>query len=139
MTAAHGWTFLTNHGHVLVCLAATPDARLRDVAERVGITERAVQQIVRELEQSGYVVKQRVGRRNNYTVVRAGRFLMLGGFLAYLALYIAGFLVYGGTTPIRPLGLDPLIWGFAASLLFALAGTYATAPPPRHLVQRYFY
>lgn len=74
MTAAHGWTFLTNHGHVLVCLAATPDARLRDVAERVGITERAVQQIVRELEQSGYVVKQRVGRRNNYTVVRAGRF-----------------------------------------------------------------
>ena len=74
MTAAHGWTFLTNHGHVLVCLAATPDARLRDVAERVGITERAVQQIVRELEQSWYVVKQRVGRRNNYTVVRAGRF-----------------------------------------------------------------
>ncbi|HLN79196.1 MAG TPA: winged helix-turn-helix domain-containing protein [Nocardioidaceae bacterium] len=74
MTAAHGWTFLTNHGHVLVCLAATPDARLRDVAERVGITERAVQQIVRELEQSGYLVKQRVGRRNNYTVVRAGRF-----------------------------------------------------------------
>jgi predicted transcriptional regulator len=74
MTAVHGWTFLTNHGHVLVCLAATPDARLRDVAERVGITERAVQQIVRELEQSGYVVKQRVGRRNNYTVVRAGRF-----------------------------------------------------------------
>lgn len=74
MTAAHGWTFLTNHGHVLVCLAATPDARLRDVAARVGITERAVQQIVRELEQSGYVVKQRVGRRNNYTVVRAGRF-----------------------------------------------------------------
>jgi len=74
MTTAHGWTFLTNHGHVLVCLAAIPDARLRDVAERVGITERAVQQIVRELEQSGYVVKQRVGRRNNYTVVRAGRF-----------------------------------------------------------------
>ena len=74
MTAAHGWTFLTNHGHVLVCLAATPDARLRDVAERVGITERAVQQIVRELEQSGYVVKTRVGRRNNYTVVRTGRF-----------------------------------------------------------------
>ncbi len=74
MTAAHGWTFLTNHGHVLVCLAATPDARLRDIAERVGITERAVQQIVRELEQSGYVVKQRVGRRNNYTVVRTGHF-----------------------------------------------------------------
>lgn len=74
MSIANGWTFLTNHGHVLVCLASTPDARLRDVAERVGITERAVQQIVRDLEESGYVLKERVGRRNSYTVVREGRF-----------------------------------------------------------------
>lgn len=71
---ARGWTFLTNHGHVLVCLAADPDARLRDVADRVGITERAVQQIVAELEHEGYVVKERVGRRNHYTVVREQRF-----------------------------------------------------------------
>lgn len=73
-SAPREWTFLTNHGHVLVCLAADPDARLRDVAERVGITERAVQQIVGELEHEGYVVKTRVGRRNHYTVVRDGTF-----------------------------------------------------------------
>jgi predicted transcriptional regulator len=67
------WTFLSNHGHVLVCLARDPEVRLRDVAERVGITERAAQQIVRDLEQAGYVVKERVGRRNRYVVVRSGR------------------------------------------------------------------
>lgn len=74
MSGSNGWTFLTNHGHVLVSLASNPDARLRDVAERVGITERAVQQIVRELEQGGYVIKDRVGRRNHYAVVRTGSF-----------------------------------------------------------------
>lgn len=72
--AERGWTFLTNHGHVLLCLADDPDARLRDVAERVGITERAVQQIVADLEHAGYVAKERVGRRNHYTVVRTGHF-----------------------------------------------------------------
>lgn len=66
-----GWTFLSNHGHVLVCLAADADVRLRDVAEQVGITERAAQQIVRDLEEAGYVVKERVGRRNHYAVVRS--------------------------------------------------------------------
>lgn len=65
------WTFLSNHGHVLVCLAGDPQVRLRDVAERVGITERAAQGIVRDLEQAGYVVKERVGRRNRYLVVRS--------------------------------------------------------------------
>lgn len=65
------WTFLSNHGHVLVCLAGDSEARLRDVAERVGITERAVQQIVRDLELAGYVEKERVGRRNRYKVVRS--------------------------------------------------------------------
>ncbi len=68
------WTLLSNHGHVLVCLALDPDARMRDVAVRVGITERAVQQIVAELEREGYLRKRRVGRRNHYTVVREGRF-----------------------------------------------------------------
>jgi len=71
---AGSWTFLSNHGHVLVCLVADPDARLRDIAERVGITERAVQQIVRDLEAAGYVTKQRIGRRNHYSVQRSGRF-----------------------------------------------------------------
>ena len=62
------WTFLSNYGHVLVCLALDPQARLRDIAARVGITERAVQGIVRSLEHAGYVHKERVGRRNTYSV-----------------------------------------------------------------------
>lgn len=62
------WTFLTNHSHVLIVLHADPTARLRDVAERVGITERAVQKIVHELEQSGVISKQREGRRNRYQI-----------------------------------------------------------------------
>lgn len=64
------WTFLSNHGHVLVCLAGDPDARMRDVAELVGITERAVQQIVGDLVAQGYLTKEKVGRRNQYEVVR---------------------------------------------------------------------
>ncbi len=64
------WTFLTNHAQVLLCLAGTPDIRLRDVAERVGITERATQRIVAELIDAGYVTAERIGRRNRYTVDR---------------------------------------------------------------------
>lgn len=71
---AEKWTYLSNHGHVLVCLALDADVRLRDVADRVGITERAVQQIVRDLERAGHVRRSRVGRRNRYLVRRAGRF-----------------------------------------------------------------
>jgi DNA-binding MarR family transcriptional regulator len=62
------WTFLTNHAHVLLCLAASPELRVRDVAERVGITERAVQRILGELEDGGYLQRSRVGRRSMYTV-----------------------------------------------------------------------
>jgi len=62
------WTFFTNHGHVLFCLATDPDLRLRDVAERVGITERAAQRIVKDLEDGGYVTIAKVGRRNHYRV-----------------------------------------------------------------------
>lgn len=62
------WTFLTNHAHVLFCLVQDPEIRLRDIAERVGITERAVQRIVTELEDSGYITRQRSGRRNVYVV-----------------------------------------------------------------------
>lgn len=62
------WTFLTNHAHVLLCIAAEPDVLLRDVAERVGITERAVQRIVAELGEAGYLVRHRTGRRNHYTI-----------------------------------------------------------------------
>ena len=62
------WTYLTNHSHVLICLAKNPEMRLRDVAERVGITERAVQRIVADLEQGGALTRIRDGRRNRYEV-----------------------------------------------------------------------
>jgi DNA-binding MarR family transcriptional regulator len=65
------WTFLSNHGHVLMCLAADPDARLRDIAERVGVTERTVFGIVENLEQAGIVVREKVGRRNTYRIDRS--------------------------------------------------------------------
>ena len=65
--AEHGaWTFLTNHAHVLLCIAADPEVRLREVAISVGITERATQRIVMELEEAGYLDRERVGRRNRY-------------------------------------------------------------------------
>ncbi|MBT8166078.1 MAG: winged helix-turn-helix domain-containing protein [Acidimicrobiia bacterium] len=67
-TAKHGWTFLTNHSHVLLCIAENPDVLLREVAVRVGITERATQRIVAELESDGYLSHVKVGRRNHYEV-----------------------------------------------------------------------
>lgn len=65
---AGNWTFLTNHSHVLLCIAEDPDILLREVANRVGITERATQRIVAELEAAGYVSHIKVGRRNRYQV-----------------------------------------------------------------------
>ncbi len=63
-----GWRFLTNHAHVLLCVASDPSARLRDIGDRVGITERAAHRIVTELTDAGYVTRERQGRRNRYTV-----------------------------------------------------------------------
>lgn len=63
-----GWSFLTNHAHVLVCIAANPDIRTRDIASRVGITERSAQRIVAELEETGYISHVKRGRRNHYEV-----------------------------------------------------------------------
>ncbi len=68
-SAAPTWTFLTNHSHVLICIAQNPEARMRDIAERVGITERAVQRIVEELSDAGYLKVEKVGRRNTYNVM----------------------------------------------------------------------
>jgi DNA-binding MarR family transcriptional regulator len=62
------WTFLTNHAQVLLCITHEPDIRLRDIGERVGITERAVHRIVTDLADAGYITRTRVGRRNVYTV-----------------------------------------------------------------------
>ena len=63
-----GWTFLSNHTHVLVCLAADGDLTLREVAARVGVTERAVQRIVADLELAGVLERTRDGRRNTYRI-----------------------------------------------------------------------
>jgi DNA-binding IclR family transcriptional regulator len=63
-----GWTFFTNHAHVLICVARDPGVRLRDVAERVGITERAAQRIVADLVEAGYLEREREGRRNRYSL-----------------------------------------------------------------------
>src|SRR5580658_5922695 len=62
------WTFLTNHARVLVCVADDPGVRLRDIGQRVGITERAAHRIVVELTAAGYITRERIGRRNQYTV-----------------------------------------------------------------------
>ena len=70
MNERPGWTFLSNHGHVLLCLATDPDARLRDIAERVGITERTAFGIIESLEQAGIVERHKVGRRNSYLINR---------------------------------------------------------------------
>ncbi len=66
--AMERWTFLTNYGHVFLCLAAEPALRMRELAEKVGITERSAQRIVADLIADGYVSCERVGRRNHYRV-----------------------------------------------------------------------
>jgi DNA-binding MarR family transcriptional regulator len=60
------WTFVTNHAAVLVCIARDPEIRIRDIAERVGITERAAQRIVADLANEGYLTRRANGRRNRY-------------------------------------------------------------------------
>jgi DNA-binding MarR family transcriptional regulator len=67
------WRFVTNHTQVLLCIARDSDARLRDIAETVGITERAVQRIVADLVEGGFVTRERVGRRSRYTLNREAR------------------------------------------------------------------
>ena len=63
-----GWSFLTNHAQVLVCIAHDPGIRLREIGEAVGITERAAHRIVAELAAAGYISRRRNGRRNHYTI-----------------------------------------------------------------------
>ena len=62
------WTFLTNHAHVLIAIDRNPELRQRDIAYAVGITVGAVQKIINELENAGYLTHERVGRRNHYEV-----------------------------------------------------------------------
>ena len=63
-----GWTFLSNHAHVVLCIARNPDARVRDISEQVGITERAVQRILSELEAGNVLARERRGRRTHYAI-----------------------------------------------------------------------
>ena len=62
------WTFLTNHARVLIYITRNPRARVRDMASAIGITERATQGIVKDLEEAGYAQRSRIGRRNRYTI-----------------------------------------------------------------------
>lgn len=62
-------SLLSNHGHVLMCIAESPDIRIRDIAARTGLSERAAHRIITELESSGFITHVRVGRRNRYEVL----------------------------------------------------------------------
>ena len=64
----HSWHFLSNHTQVLLCISRNPDIRFREIAQTVGITERATQRIVADLIQSGYLERERIGRRNHYNL-----------------------------------------------------------------------
>jgi DNA-binding Lrp family transcriptional regulator len=68
MNDTTGWTFLTNHTHILLAVRRNPELRQREIADLVGITEGAVQRIIGELEEAGYLRRERIGRRNRYTV-----------------------------------------------------------------------
>ena len=101
-----GWSFLTNHGRVLLCIAHDPGVRLRDIAARVGITERSAYGIVTDLSAAGYVVKQKDGRRNRYQIQAhmplpepASQQLAIGEVLALLAGASAGRQLTRGNLP----------------------------------------
>lgn len=66
--SVNNWSFFSNYTHVLVCLAENPQARLRDVAERVGITERTTFRLIGELEEAGILARVKEGRRNHYLI-----------------------------------------------------------------------
>jgi DNA-binding MarR family transcriptional regulator len=70
---SRSWHFLTSHAQVLLCIERNSDARLRDIADTVGITERAAQRIVSDLVEAGYVTREREGRRNRYALNRSVR------------------------------------------------------------------
>jgi predicted transcriptional regulator len=69
-TESPTWSFLTNYARVLLCIAEDPGVRLREIGDRVGITERAAHRIVDDLAASGYIARMRSGRRNHYSINR---------------------------------------------------------------------
>lgn len=68
-TTEADWTFLSSHAHVLVCLAENPQAKLRDIADRVGVTERTVMRLITQLDRAGFLKRSRRGRGNHYEIV----------------------------------------------------------------------
>jgi hypothetical protein len=101
-----GWSFLTNHGRVLLCMAHDPGVRLRDIGARVGITERSAYGMVTDLAAAGYAVKQKDGRRNRYQIQAhlpltepASQQLAIGEVLALLAGASAGRQLTRGNLP----------------------------------------
>jgi predicted DNA-binding transcriptional regulator YafY len=101
-----GWSFLTNHGQGLLCIAHDPGVRLRDIAARVGITERSAYRIVSDLAAVGYAVNQKDGRRNRYQIQahlplpeRTSQQLAIGEVLALLAGASVGRQLTGGNQP----------------------------------------
>ncbi|CAM3368145.1 ArsR family transcriptional regulator [Mycobacterium intermedium] len=68
-----GWTFLSNHGHVLLCVSVSDPLTARELSQRIGITERSVQTILADLTEAGYLIKSKVGRRNVYRLNPDGR------------------------------------------------------------------
>src|SRR5205823_6572785 len=101
-----GWSFLTNHGRVLLCIAHDPGVRLRDIAASVGITERSAYGIVADLAADGYAVKQKDGRRNRYQIQAhlplpepTSQQLAIGEVLALLAGATAGRQLTRGNLP----------------------------------------
>ena len=101
-----GWSFLTNHGRVLLCIARDPGVRLRDIAATVGITERSAYGIISDLAAAGYAAKQKDGRRNRYQIHAhlplhepASQQLTIGEVLALLAGATAGRQPTSGDLP----------------------------------------
>jgi hypothetical protein len=101
-----GWSFLTKHGRVLLCIAHDPGVRLRDIAVSVGITERSAYGIVTDLAAAGYAVKQKDGRRNRYQIQAhmplpepTSQRLAIGEVLALLAGATAGRQLTRGNQP----------------------------------------
>jgi predicted DNA-binding transcriptional regulator YafY len=101
-----GWSFLTKHGRVLLCIAHDPGVRLRDVAASLGITERSAYGIVSDLAAAGYVVKQKEGRRNRYQILAhlplpepTSQQIAIGEVLALLAGASAGRALTAGNLP----------------------------------------
>ncbi|MEY9935477.1 hypothetical protein ABH926_010159 [Catenulispora sp. GP43] len=135
------WTLLTSHGHVLVEIARNPRARVRDISAIIGITERATQAIIADLERAGYVQRVRVGRRTRYVVHMDNPFrhaaqdgLQVGPFLEMLAgtsTLAAAVTPEEGITP-EDLMVNPVV-ALPDPLAAAGAGAEPTAMPPAPL------